>query len=241
MKTRILLLAALAAMAFAAISCSKDDDPSDPSNKVPDPEGTVLLNMMNTNNGSTVLPGGPFGSPYIRIDDANNFYQYDNLHNFIDLGAMKGLGNITKFTTEGAGLSCAVVPGHGYLMYRVWRDTGYHVGDPIDLSPAAGYRQFPSGRMAYSVQWTYRVYVDSWILSVFDTILGAKVKFQMPFNPYGLPLTLDELKAIDAKTMETRGWEMQTREYKNNSGQIVDIYYYVRCENMFTGLTERRQ
>lgn len=200
MKTRILLLAAAAAMAFTAISCSKDDgnDPTDPGNKVPDPEGTVELNMRNADNGKTFLGG------YIYIDAANNFSGFL----FVDLGEMKGLGNITQFTTAGNSGSCAVIPGHGYLAYSNYK---------------YNYRTFPSGKKAYIVGLVYRIYVDSYILSAANTILGAKIKYQSSFNPEGLPLTLEEYIAADP---EVEGWEVET------DGRNI----YIRKNEMYVSL-----
>lgn len=200
MKTRILLLAAAAAMAFTAISCSKDDggDSTDPGNKVPDPEGTVELNMRNEDNGKTYL------SP-IYIDAGNNFTTTYNEFFFIDLGEMKGLGNITQFTTTGSSGSCAVIPGHGYLFYNYQK------------------YKFPSGKTAYDVRYVYRVYVDSYILGVGNTILGAKIKYQNPFNPYGLPQTWEEYQATDAAA---KGWEIKEDMYSTYS------FYYIRSGEM---------
>lgn len=53
--------AAVAALLFGAVSCSKDETPGDP-------EGTVLLNMYNEQNGKTLLSDSD-----IYINDAGNF------------------------------------------------------------------------------------------------------------------------------------------------------------------------
>jgi hypothetical protein len=37
----------IAVIAAAAVSCGKDDDPNDPNNVVPDPEGTVTANISS--------------------------------------------------------------------------------------------------------------------------------------------------------------------------------------------------
>lgn len=214
MKTKILFLAAAAAMAFTAASCSKDDggDPSDPRNKVPDPEGTVELNMRNMDNGKTLLEcksNSGTAITTIYIDKANNFGGMD----FVDLGEMSGLGNIVKFTTTGASGSCSVCPGHGYLAFY-----------------SGGTRRFPSGATAYNVEYAYRIYVDSWITGTSGGILGAKIKYQYPFNPYGLPLTWVEYGG-DA---DAKGWEADMELLKNSiTGLFYGSRHYIRSNDMY--------
>lgn len=210
MKTKHLFLTVMAALAMITVSCSKDsNDPADPVNKVPDPEGTVELNMLNAANGYTKLD-----EYTIYIDSGNNFrgdgggwYGY----NIVDLGPMNGVGNITRFTTVGGQRSCAVVPGHGYLIF------------PKDQW------DFPSGEKAYLMTGIYRVYVVSWILSAYDTILGAKIKYQHPFNLYGLPLTLEEFHAVkNSGKLE----EVVTNEYPEV------LHHYARIRDMYVAFEE---
>lgn len=194
MKTRILFLTAAFALTFAATSCSKDDDGGntsgngqsiDPNTPVPDPEGTMTVNIRN--GGETSLNG-------ICIDTGNNFYEsYGSDYYFSDLGAMKGLGNITDPVTTGLTSKCAVIPGHGYWCYT-------------------STKQFPSGKRAIKDGSThYKLYVDSWILSGTSTILGAVVKwvsytyhapYQVPdpeaalFVPYTLVAPTEDIEYI---------------------------------------------
>lgn len=95
-------------MACAMVACGDDDDPNDPGNSVPDPEGTVELRMRNGNNGETSLRAGDFD---IWIDAGNNLVGAS----FAKMGKMKGLGNITKIPTSGWAEKVSVDPGCGYV------------------------------------------------------------------------------------------------------------------------------
>ncbi|MCL2097408.1 MAG: DUF5036 family protein [Bacteroidales bacterium] len=96
---------------FFAAACSKDD-PSDPNTSVPDPEGTITVSMRNANNGDTfVSPDGFSGSFHIGADD--NFSGYGC--QFVTIGPMKGLGNVTKIPSSGWASQVAVQPGYGYV------------------------------------------------------------------------------------------------------------------------------
>ena len=103
---------AIAAMAVAATSCTKEEidspgtDPgSDPTVQVPDPEGTITLSMRN--DRGTYLDN-------FYIDDADNF----SGGYFVSLGEMKGLGNVTRIPKHGWSSKTAVVPGTGYVAYN---------------------------------------------------------------------------------------------------------------------------
>ena len=105
-------LLAIAAIAVAATSCSKEeiDTPvtnpsSDPTVQVPDPEGTILISMRN--NKETYLDNNFY------IDNADNF----SGGYFASLGEMKGLGNVTRIPKHGWGNKAAVAPGTGYVAY----------------------------------------------------------------------------------------------------------------------------
>lgn len=105
-------LLAIAAMAVAATSCSKEEidtpvtDPgSDPTVEVPDPEGTITLSMRN--NKGTYLDDNFY------IDDADNF----SGGYFVSMGEMKGLGNVTRIPKHGWSSKAAVTPGTGYVAY----------------------------------------------------------------------------------------------------------------------------
>ena len=101
-----------------AVSCSNDDDPAIPNNPeipVPDPQGTVMIDIRNAENGGNDFLG-------IGIDAANNFYSKDGSWSFISMGTMKGLGNIANIPDESVPGWAATVgarPGYGYIAGRL--------------------------------------------------------------------------------------------------------------------------
>lgn len=111
---RCMWLIAMLVVSAAFVACSKDDggDPDDPGSKVPDPEGTMVLNMRNENNGVTYLYIENW--PGIWINHSDNFESIDGTE-FVSLGKMKGLGNVTKIPETGWQSSVAVKPEYGYV------------------------------------------------------------------------------------------------------------------------------
>ena len=105
---------AMLVVSAAFVACSKDGDgdPDDPGSKVPDPEGTMVLNMRNENNGVTYLRIENW--PGIWINHSDNFESIDGTE-FVSLGKMKGLGNVTKIPETGWQSSVAVKPAYGYV------------------------------------------------------------------------------------------------------------------------------
>lgn len=120
-KYLFLLCIAFGVLIFS--SCSKDDDAENgsevinPDKNVPDPTGTVTLNIMIGDDGIKSFFINDFGT--ILIDRDHNFYGGDGYdYSFVSLGKMKGLGNITAIP-QGEWNSCvAVVPGEGYVVRR---------------------------------------------------------------------------------------------------------------------------
>ena len=112
---RSMWLIAMLVVSTAFVACSKDDggDPDDPGSKVPDPEGTMVLNMRNENNGGTYLRMENW--PEIWINHSDNFESYADRIEFVSLGKMKGLGNVTKIPETGWESSVAVKPAYGYV------------------------------------------------------------------------------------------------------------------------------
>lgn len=117
---RSMWLIAMLVVSTAFVACSKDDggDPDDPGSKVPDPEGTMVLNMRNENNGGTYLRMENW--PEIWINHSDNFESYADRIEFVSLGKMKGLGNITKLPETGWQSSVAVKPEYGYVAKICW-------------------------------------------------------------------------------------------------------------------------
>ena len=148
---------------------NKDDDPNNSNNSVPDPEGTITVNLSE------------YDEIRIRPNDGSHSYimwcKPDNLWitcgifpaenrkiSICDLGPMKGLGNITQipssgFTIPNSEISVACEKGHGYVIKSE---------DP--------YKEH--------LQVIYvRLYVVESIISTNGGIMGAKVKYQYPFVP----------------------------------------------------------
>jgi hypothetical protein len=140
--------------------CSKDD-PDDPDNKVPDPPGTVTANLSDRTKIS------------VRNNTEIYWYTPDNLIlygynsgdylSICNLGAMSGLGNITKIPTSGftapsrSDSSVACEAGHGYVIK---------------------FERYDGSNIEY-----LRLYVVESIVSTTGGIMGAKVKYQYPFVP----------------------------------------------------------
>ena len=103
---KIFLPLFLAALVSGTFSCSDDD-------KVPgDPEGTVTLNMLDEQNGTTLLDDSG-----IYIDKAQNFVCGNNCVLFA-LGKVGGLGAVAPKSLETAASMAAVQAGHGYVAVR---------------------------------------------------------------------------------------------------------------------------
>lgn len=93
-----LLCVAFGALFFS--SCSKDDDAGNddgvvinPDKNIPDPKGTITLNMMVGDDKDKSVSINDFGT--IQINSAYNFMGYEgsSYYSFVSLGKMKGLGN----------------------------------------------------------------------------------------------------------------------------------------------------
>lgn len=107
MKTinRAFFAVALCAVAMFFSACNKNILP------VPDPEGTITLNMRNDGGSSVYF--GSLGSQFY-INKSNNFYAH--LCSIVDCGAVRGLGNVTSVPEKGWTTETAVTPGHGYVV-----------------------------------------------------------------------------------------------------------------------------
>lgn len=151
--------------ALCLTACGGDDD-KDPNGNgggsVPDPEGTILVQMRNAVNGYTYVHVDGFNSIY--IDEANNLRLPPpfSFQEFVSIGKVAGLGNIRNRPEQGWAYSTAVLPGYGYIIRRL----------------------YPGQNDGYIY---YRVYVVDYIKSPGGGIIGATVKYQSPFVPENLP------------------------------------------------------
>lgn len=167
-KYLFLLCVAFGALIFS--SCSKDDDAENdnggvvinPDKNIPDPKGTVTLNIMIGDDENKRVDINGFGT--IQINSAYNFVGYDYNYSFVSLGKLKGLGNVTAIPQDGWNRSVAVNPGEGYVARLV---SGY-------------YDDYVSGSYAYT--YTYaRLYVVSEITGTSGGVIGYTIKCQAPF------------------------------------------------------------
>ena len=163
-KYLFLLCVAFGALFFS--SCSKDDDAENdnggvvinPDKNIPDPKGTVTLNIMIGDDENKRVDINGFGT--IQINSAYNFVGgYSYYYSFVSLGKMKGLGNVTAIPQDGWNYSVAVNPGDGYVA-RV-RDVNY-------------------GNNSYSYRYA-RLYVVSEITGTSGGVIGYTIKCQAPF------------------------------------------------------------
>lgn len=159
-KYFFLLCIAFGALFFS--SCSKDDDAENdnggvvinPDKNIPDPTGTVTLNIMIGDDENKRVDINGFGT--IQINSAYNFVGYDYNYSFVSLGKMKGLGNVTAIPQDGWNRSVAVNPGDGYVVRckRYYSDELY----------------------IYA-----RLYVVSEIAGTSGGVIGYTIKCQAPF------------------------------------------------------------
>ncbi|MDR0737599.1 MAG: hypothetical protein LBF39_00840 [Prevotellaceae bacterium] len=150
----------IAAFAAVAVSCSKDDDPSDPNQPVPDPEGTITANI-SSDTRIILMDIGYIG--WTGPDNFNLYSSYGNKVSICDLGEMKGLVNITSIPSTGytiaasSNASVACESGHGYVVkFEVAYFDGYKLINTVDID--------------------VRLYVVEPIVRDGD-IIGAKVKY----------------------------------------------------------------
>lgn len=158
------LLLSLSFLLF--IGCGKDEVPGDPSD-------TVTLNMLNEQNGKTLL-----GTSDVYINKSNNFY---TSRSFIsDAGSASGVGVKIELRLGNLVQEAAVLPGHVY-----------HIYDNRTI------RDFPSGTRAVQVgAGFYQVYVVSPIMTN-DVLSGALVKYVLAYPDLkGLPEFEHELGDI---------------------------------------------
>ena len=142
--------------AFLILGCSNNDEDNplgensenNPNVPVADPEGTVSMNILNNGEAFDL---GDAGCD-IAIDAGNNLKRGNSFVEFVDLGEMKGLGNITAIPVDGWSSTVAAIPGHGYVIYF------------------AVYKIYA------------RLYVEKYLKNTDGGIVGVSVKFQQRFE-----------------------------------------------------------
>jgi len=164
--------------------CIKDDD------NVPDPDGTVTYSFNYTVQSShvTFYQGRDehmtteqrYATILFRILDASMNFSFTSILSLdpngiqwlvitngmggemVDVGAVSGLGAVTGIPASGWTASQAVQVGHGYV---------------------CRFRHAYEYPAATELPYHYaRVYVEELIVGVNGGVIGAKVKYQVPFN-----------------------------------------------------------
>lgn len=159
-KYLFLLCVAFGALIFS--SCSKDDDAENdnsgpvinPDKNIPDPKGTITMNMMVGDDKDKSVSINDFGT--IKINSAYNFE--GSSCSFVSLGKMKGLGNVTAIPQDGWNSYVAVNPGEGYVVRRI------------------NYYNYSDEQYSYA-----RLYVVSAIAGTSGGVIGYTIKCQAPF------------------------------------------------------------
>lgn len=120
-----IMVVAIMSVGIASCSGSDEDDgvvsPSESgtSATVPDPEGTVVVNMSAASNSKSHYIGFSYS---FRIDEDSNFYSDDYGSNiqFASVGLVKGLSEIKSIPASGWARKVAVIPGYGYVVSSIY-------------------------------------------------------------------------------------------------------------------------
>ena len=164
----------LATSMFFAAGCNDKDNPDNPSNSVPDPEGTMITNIRNDTHQQwtgSCFCGAYYGLANVGIGTlsmsaSNTFGSFGSTGESIPYGAFEiayigtvnGLGSIKSIPKENlfTGGGCAIIENGGYVLRGT---TGtYNQGE-------------------YA-----RLYVTHFLTSG-GGIVGAEIKYQYPFVP----------------------------------------------------------
>ncbi len=184
----VIIISALTALS----SCDKNDDTF--FNEIPDIDNP--FEILPDPEGTIQLSmrdddNGKTLLDNIYISDENfasNYVWPGNTVTFVSLGSMSGLANVKQIPTTGWASKVAVVPGNGYIAYD--NLTGSY----------------------------YRLYVTDYIVSTTGGIIGADVKYQVPF--YGKDEAI--LPETESLTFPANGGT-QTVVFKNQGIIPFDI------------------
>lgn len=200
MKTKQLFGILLFLCSIGFVSCGDDDD-----NK--DPEGSVMLNMMNEGNGKTLL-----GASDVYINNSNNFKSSTCF--IADMGEVSGLGTPVKTSLDNLAKEIAVVPGHLYHIY----DKDVFV-------------DFPSGKRAVTIDsGYYKAYVVSPI-TVDGITAGAILKYVLAYpEASGLPEYETVIGNVDnvgdqIEYTLPKDAELRFSDYLNSDSDSFDIQF----------------
>lgn len=160
-------------------------NPINPDKEVADPAGTVKLSMRSfaaAGERKTTINNG------LWIDEADNFYAHRGY--IVNLGSMKGLGNVGYIPKTGYVKTVAVTPGDGYI----WANAAVN-------------------EFGYFERFTfYRIYVTNYTQNTSGEIIGADIKYQEPF--YGKD---EALKPSDTNLSVSGDGGKASVVFENNS------------------------
>jgi hypothetical protein len=204
------MLLGVALFSVVVVSCEKNDDPGDPV-------GTVMINMMNEDNGKTIL-----GNSDIYIDSANNFYSSWCL--MTNLGKRSGLGGLPAPSLDNLSDRMAVEEGCAYQVFK-----------------AQAIREFPSGILAIDISADYyNVYVPSFIKKG-DDVAGAVVKYVLMNN---IPVNgLPEYETNIGKLSLTKNNSSEITitlpydDFEYETAFASSAYYTIECQKSGKTLT----
>jgi hypothetical protein len=119
---------------------------------------TIVFNMSIPSGNIQFYTGGTY-------DCAKPVSQWFNISTSyggeaVDIGAVKGLGNVTSKPTSGYSNAAALLPGHGYVIR--WRKSD----------------NYPTSTQPY---FYHRFYVTEYSVNTAGGIMGVLINFQGPF------------------------------------------------------------
>jgi hypothetical protein len=169
-----------------AVSCGKDNGDNSGNNTkkiVSDPEGTITANIadgvfihLNGDDGGMMCSVSWSKPDNVRLA-GNDRYRIS----ICGVGEVKGLGNITKIPTSGYTNPTA----SGFYPLNINNTLSCDVGcgyivkiEEKEVNPDSYYYSDKTIRQIYA-----RMYVVEKIVSTSGGVIGAKVKYQYPWNP----------------------------------------------------------
>lgn len=160
----LLAIMMVAILSVGFVSCGDDDD-DDNSQKseaisVKDPEGTIVLNLVNDDKDICIDEEWPY--MYVGMTPQNNIDTWYHNGQIVSVGKVNGLSAINRIPESGWAERCAATPGSGYVIRQEKADP-YHGGE------TNGYKYC-------------RVYLVDFITSTSGGIMGATIKYQL-WNP----------------------------------------------------------
>ena len=156
----IILFASIFSVSLASCGDDDDDNPNESTITDNDPEGTILMNLVNNDDDICIDEEWPY--MYVGMTPQNNIDTWYQSAQIVSVGKVNGLSAIKKIPSSGWAERCAATPGSGYVIRQLKRH-------PNDYSRTEGYKYC-------------RVYLVDFITSTSGGIMGAKIKYQL-WNP----------------------------------------------------------